>query len=120
MLERRLHSIPILENMADDVNCRKNCALPMALRMGVQLGAFKMIASNPSQGTTSQQIAEKSGGSLILVGTSRPLCTCLPPHAGELVLLHVPVKNHGPTQILSILQDLHCLLPLPAVDQRVY
>lgn len=55
----------------------------MALRMGVQLGAFKMIADNPTQGTTSQQIAEKSGASMILVGKSRPFCTSpyLPMHA---------------------------------------
>jgi hypothetical protein len=42
----------------------------MALRMGVQLGVFQAIRDNQGEGVTTQQIAEKSGASDIVVGRS--------------------------------------------------
>lgn len=40
----------------------------MALRMGVQLGAFQAIRDGQDKGTTTEQIAEKSGASVFVVG----------------------------------------------------
>lgn len=42
----------------------------MALRMGVQLDVFKTIRDSQSHVTTTQQIADKSGASVVLVGRS--------------------------------------------------
>ncbi|PYH99493.1 sterigmatocystin 8-O-methyltransferase precursor [Aspergillus ellipticus CBS 707.79] len=44
-----------------------NSVLPMALRMGVQLDAFRAICDDQGQGTTTQQIADRSGASVVLV-----------------------------------------------------
>ncbi|KAI9934449.1 hypothetical protein MW887_000063 [Aspergillus wentii] len=38
----------------------------MAIRMGVQFGVFKQIASNPTRATTTKKIAEESKASVIL------------------------------------------------------
>lgn len=42
----------------------------MSLRMGVQLGVFQEVRDNAAQGATTQQIAEKSGASVMVVGMS--------------------------------------------------
>ncbi|KAI3004886.1 hypothetical protein CBS147346_4687 [Aspergillus niger] len=44
-----------------------NSVLLMALRMGVQLDVFKTIRDSQSHVTTTQQIADKSGASVVLV-----------------------------------------------------
>ncbi|GKZ32751.1 hypothetical protein AbraIFM66950_002370 [Aspergillus brasiliensis] len=44
-----------------------NSVLLMALRMGVQLGAFTTLKDNQNLATTTQQIADKSGASVVLV-----------------------------------------------------
>ncbi|KAF7590961.1 hypothetical protein BBP40_002213 [Aspergillus hancockii] len=45
----------------------KNPVLLMALRMGVQLGVFQAIRDGQGDGVTTQQLAEKSGASDIVV-----------------------------------------------------
>ena len=40
----------------------------MALRMGVQLGVFRMICDRQEEGTTTEQMAAQSGASVIVVG----------------------------------------------------
>lgn len=46
----------------------QDLVLPMALRMGVQLGVFTTINGHEVEGTTTQEIAEKAGASPIVVG----------------------------------------------------
>lgn len=50
----------------------QNFAVPMALRMGVQLGIFTAIQDHKTEGTTTQQIAESAGASPIVVGMLSP------------------------------------------------
>ncbi|OGM43362.1 hypothetical protein ABOM_008722 [Aspergillus bombycis] len=45
-----------------------NPVLLMALRMGVQLGVFRMICDHQEEGTTTEQIASQSGASVLVVG----------------------------------------------------
>ncbi|KNG80970.1 hypothetical protein ANOM_010986 [Aspergillus nomiae NRRL 13137] len=45
-----------------------NPVLLMALRMGVQLGVFRMICDRQEEGTTTEQMAAQSGASVIVVG----------------------------------------------------
>lgn len=40
----------------------------MALRMGVQLGVFQIIRDHQGAGATTEQIADQSGASIIVVG----------------------------------------------------
>ncbi|KAI9044585.1 sterigmatocystin 8-O-methyltransferase precursor [Aspergillus affinis] len=89
--------VPPPETVIHDVAL--NCALPMAIRMGVQLGAFKMIAGSHSQGTTSQQIARESGASVILVDQIMRVITA----AGY--ALEKDVQTYMPSPLTTIMAD---------------
>jgi hypothetical protein len=55
-----------------------NPVLLMALRVGVQIGVFQAIRDHHGEGgATTQEIAEKSGASPIVVGMCDPLSTSI-------------------------------------------
>ncbi|KAL4888675.1 O-methyltransferase-domain-containing protein [Aspergillus ambiguus] len=76
-----------------------NPVLLTAIRMGVQLGAFQAICDGKAEGTTTEQIAERSGASAIVVDQIMRLLT-----ASGYVLEH-DVQTYKPSPLTMVMAD---------------
>ncbi|PWY72486.1 sterigmatocystin 8-O-methyltransferase precursor [Aspergillus sclerotioniger CBS 115572] len=76
-----------------------NSVLLMALRMGVQLGAFTAIRDNQGHATTTQQIANKSGASVALVDQIMRLLTA----SGY--VLEEDVQTYKPSPLTMVMAE---------------
>ncbi|RAL01564.1 sterigmatocystin 8-O-methyltransferase precursor [Aspergillus ibericus CBS 121593] len=76
-----------------------NSVLLMALRMGVQLGVFTAIRDNQGQTTTTQQIADKSGASVVLVDQIMRLLTA----SGY--VLEEDVQTYKPSPLTMVMAE---------------
>ncbi|KAJ5900168.1 uncharacterized protein N7473_004238 [Penicillium subrubescens] len=73
--------------------------LLMALRMGVQLGAFQAIRDGQGKGTTTEEIAEKSGASVLVVDQILRLLSA----SGY--VLETAVQTYQPSPLTMVMAD---------------
>ncbi|BCS27770.1 uncharacterized protein APUU_60818A [Aspergillus puulaauensis] len=86
-----------IERAIQDVSV--NLAVPMALRMGVQLGIFTAVQDHKTEGTTTQQIAEGASASPIVVGQILKVLS-----AANYVL-EVGVQLYKPSALTAVMAD---------------
>ncbi|PWY89354.1 sterigmatocystin 8-O-methyltransferase precursor [Aspergillus heteromorphus CBS 117.55] len=77
----------------------RSVALPMTIRMGVQLDVFRIISNYQGQGTTIQQIAERSGASVLLVDQIMRLL------AATGYVSETDIQTYEPSPLTSIMTD---------------